>query len=273
LRQFPAKDAVLNAPSTESTGLFWRSAWLAAAIAGTMAIGAFLYLVKQLPPEFIRDSIKMTKVLLILPFASTIAAFFLDARWNRVRLGGWDRFLKGERSLLMLTAAGPFLMLALFAQFRPILNQRGLLFLAPYLLLLLAIGLLTLRKAWIVALLPVLAAVSVASQVSYGRMGVDPADYASFATALQSQIRTDDLVFIRKAWYETPILYYLHKDRYHLVGKNYGAYCSGKPGSDVWVVLLYDNAPTADMQTALSRYEAIKTVTGSHAKAILYRHL
>jgi hypothetical protein len=154
------------------------------------------------------------------------------------------------------------------------LNQRGLLFAAPYLLLLMGIGITSIRRRiWFAALAPILLVACAASLKSYSQMMVDPADYGDFATAIKSQIEAGDLVFVRKAWYETPILYYLHKDRYRLVGRDFAQACSRNPDARVWVVLLYDSDPAREMQEALKDYRALKTITAPHAKAILYdRH-
>ena len=268
----PVKSRILLEPSPANLG--WKIGWLAAAVLATAAIGAFLYMSRQLPPEQIRDTIELTEALSILPFTFMFAAVLLDWKWPRLpRPGRWFRFVEGPQALLVLLGIGPFALLALLAQFRPILNQRGLLFASPYLLLLLSIGLLRLGSAWIGALVPILALMCVASFVSYRDMMVDPADYARFGATLQSEIRPTDLVFIRKAWYATPILYYLQPDKYHLVGRNYAGSCAGNPHARVWVVLLYEDAPAKDAQTALSGYRPIRTVTAPHAKAILYEPL
>lgn len=257
----------------ESGNGLWRMSWIAAAAIATAEIGAFLLLVRRLPPDQIRDTVKLTKALVLLPALLAAAAFWIDGRWSRLpKPRNWERYLRDEPALLVLLGIGPLVLLALVAQVRPILNQRGLLFLSPYLLLLLSIGMLTLRRVWIVLLAPVLAGLFVASLASYRGMSVDPADYARFASSLQSSITSNDLVFIRKAWYETPILYYLRKDKYRLVGHNYAGSCTANPAADVWVVLLYDPAPTDEMQTALSGYEPVRTISAPRAKAILYRH-
>lgn len=265
----PVKDRLMPGPS--SANLLWAAAWATAAIAATAAIGAFLYISRQQPPEQIHETIKLTKALLILPFTFMVTAFLLNWRWPHLAgPGRWVRMVAGPNGLLALLGLGPFVLLALLAQFRPILNQRGMLFAAPYLLLLLSIGMVRLRTAWIGVLAPVLALMCGASLISYHGMMVDPADYARLGTTLQSEIRPTDLVFIRKAWYETPILYYLHPDRYHLIGRNYANLCLANPAARVWVVLLYDDAPAKDIQTALESYRAIHTVATPHAKAILY---
>jgi uncharacterized membrane protein len=271
-RRSPGRQAKPETAPPAPTSLAWESGVVLAAVIATATIGGFLYLAHRLPPEFIHSTIALTRKLLILPAVLALVALALERLWPRLpEPFRWERRLHGAEVLPALLAVGPFLLLAAAAQLRPILNQRGFLLLAPYLLLLLAIGLLSLRRGWIAALSPALAALFVASLASYGRMNVDPADYAHFAASLQSAIKPADLVFIRKAWYETPILYYLNKNQYHLVGRDYAGSCTADPGADVWVVLLYDAAPTSDMQAALSGYQATQTITGSQARAILYQ--
>ena len=272
LRQPAPKSPVLLKASPGRA--LWTGAWIAAGMMGTVAIAGFVYLSRQLPPEFVNSTIRITKLLSILPPAIAAAAVVLERIWPRLpQPGGWTRWIAVDSGLLLALAIIPLAALAVFAQFRPILNQRGLLFAAPYLLLLLAIGITELRpRAWIAALAPVLTITCVLSLRAYSGMMVDPADYAGFAADIQSEIRNSDLVFIRKAWYETPILYYLRKDRYRLVGRDFGAACASHPEARVWVVLLYDSDPAREMQSALAGYRSVKTIMAPHAKAILYEH-
>jgi hypothetical protein len=271
LWQSPADKPVLPADSSGSA--FWKVSWVAAALIGTLAIGAFLYLLRtSLPPAFVNKSVRITQILTVLPAVLAVLAFFLDRIWGRSpQPGGWRRLVAGRNGLLAILAVAPLLALSILAQFRPILNQRGLLFACPYLLLLLGVGMAAIRRRiWFAALAPILLITCAASLKSYSQMMVDPADYGGFATAIKSQIEAGDLVFVRKAWYETPILYYLHKDRYHLVGRDFGQACSRNPDARVWVVLLYDADPAREIQEALKGYRALKTITAPHAKAILY---
>jgi hypothetical protein len=258
-------------PPTSSASLWWKASWLAGAGVATLAILGFVYMTRQLPPDQIRATIRLTRALTILPFTFAVTAFLLDRFWGRLpEPTPWKRLAAGPQGLLMLAGILPVVFLGTLTQFRPILNQRGLLFVAPYLLLLLSIGLLSLRPLWIGLAIPLLSAMCIASCLSYGAMTVDPADYTQFGTTLRSSIHPSDLVFVRKAWYATPILYYLPADRFRLVGRDYAGSCAGDPHARVWVVLLYDAAPAGDMQSALAGYHAIKTITAPHAKAILY---
>jgi hypothetical protein len=262
-------DITLKASSGKG---FWILLWGAAAVIGTVEIAGFLFMVQKLPPEFINKSVRITRIFSILPFTFVAFALILDSRWGRLPArGSWRRLVTGENGLIVLLATLPLLALAAFSQFRPILNQRGLLFTTPYVLLLMAIGVVTLhRRVWRVATGIGLGLMCLASLYSYRGMMVDPADYARFANAVKAEIRNGDLVFIRKAWYETPILYYLHKDRYHLVGRDYRGASVNNPDARIWVVMLYDSEPAKDMQAALAGYRTASTLTGDHAKAILY---
>jgi hypothetical protein len=102
-------------------------------------------------------------------------------------------------------------------------------------------------------------------------MTMDPADYGQFAKSITSEIQSNDLVFVQKAWYATPILYYLNADQFHIVGRNYSAASSKEPGARVWVVLLYDPAPTAEMLEGLSGYHKVRSIAAPQAEAILYQ--
>jgi hypothetical protein len=136
----------------------------------------------------------------------------------------------------------------------------------------LAQGILSLhRPAWVAATLVALAPVCAVSLYAYRGMTMDPVDYGQFATSARKEIHSSDLVFVRKAWYATPILYYLNPDQYQIIGRNYQAALSKNPDASVWVVLLYDSAPPGEMQRALSGYQPVRSFTGPRAQATQYR--
>src|SRR5258706_7358134 len=122
----------------------------------------------------------------------------------------------------------PFGLLALLSLARPILNQRGMLFASPYLFFILALGLFALRRpAWTTAAILALAPICAGSLFAYGSMTMDPVDYGHFATSVAAEIRSGDFVFVRKALYATPIVYYLNQDQ--IIGRNYSAASSQNP--------------------------------------------
>jgi hypothetical protein len=252
----------------------WSWSWIAAGLVGTLEILAFVYATHWLPPDQVHGTIKATQLLSVLPLSMAMIALFIDRHWPKFPPQPlWTRFTTGTSAFAALLAIVPFGLLALLSLARPILNQRGLLFASPYLLFMLAYGLLALRsKVWTAALALALVPICFLSLRSYRNMTMDPADYGHFAASVLSEIHSTDLVFVRKAWYATPILYYLDADRFQIVGRNYSTASSGDPRARVWVVLLYDPAPSPEMLDGLSGYHIVRTITDSHATATLYQN-
>jgi hypothetical protein len=269
LRERTAKsDLFAGAPAQ---GALWTAVWIAAGVIATVAIAGFVYLSSRLEPGLIRDTIRLTKAMTVLPLLLTAITVILNRYWGRLRIpDGLARRIAGEGALLALLGTAPFLLLASVSAFRPLLNQRGLLFASPYLLTLLAAGLMSLQARWRMAIAPALVAIFACSLASYSTMTVDPGDYGRFARQIQSEIQPGELVFIRKIWSETPILYYLRADKYRLVGKRFVEECAASPDTAVWLVLLNDVAPSPEMQRALSSYHPVREVKYPYALAIRY---
>lgn len=259
-----------------STGLpsgkgIWIAIWIAAGLIATAAIVGFVALSSRLEPGMIRDTIRLTKAMTVLPLLLTAITLLLDRNWQKLRIpDGFTRLISGVGALLVLLGVVPFLLLASVSAFRPLLNQRGLLFVSPYLLTLLAAGMMSFQSRLRMAILPAVAAIFACSLISYSAMTVDPGDYGRFARQIQSEIQPNEPVFIRKIWSETPILYYLRADKYRLVGKRFAEECAASPDAPVWLVLLNDISPTAEMLQALSNYHAAREIKYPYAVAIRY---
>lgn len=247
-------------------------AYILAALAATAAIATFLSMSSALPAGQLHATIRLTRRLLILPGLLAITALALDHWWARLkRFERWRRYLAGERRLVILLGCAPILLLIVASQFRPLLNQRGLMLLVPYLLLLLAAGLVALpRRNWVPALALLLAAACVGSVTAYRTMTVDPIDYNGFVSKVQPQIGPRDLVFVRKAYYETPLFYYLNPQKYRLIGRDFRHEASAHPSARIWVVLLYNLELTPEMKQAVAGYRVVQSITAPHAKAFLY---
>ena len=272
-RQAWQPSSMIRVADVPSTGRqFWTWSWMIAGMIGTLEICGFVYATRWLPPEQVNSTIKATEFLSVLPLALAIISLLVDRYWAGLHLPEPRKRLVSGIPFAALLAIVPFSLLAILSQARPILNQRGLLFASPYLFLVLAYGLLALRsKAWTAAIGVALAPICVLSLRSYSSMTMDPADYGHFAASITSEIQSNDLVFVRKAWYATPILYYLNADQFHIVGRNYSAASAKEPAARVWVVLLYDPAPTAEMLEGLSGYHKVRSIAAPQAEAILYQ--
>lgn len=110
----------------------------------------------RLPPDQLHLSIRMTKALLPLTLLLSVFALLVGRSWGRMPApGNWSRVFFGEQSLAALLAIVPFGLLGMLSAFRPVLNQRGLIVVVPYMLLVLATGLVSLRnRVWMATSCP-----------------------------------------------------------------------------------------------------------------------
>ena len=179
---------------------------------------------------------------------------------------------KSPALLLIIVALATLLGLTVVSLFKPILNQRGMMLVSPYILLVLAAGVTALaRRRWTIPALAVLiVTVSIGSLRSYSAMAVDPADYRAFATRLQPRIEPSDLVFLYRRYDMTPMLYYLDPDRYQLVGQGYDEACRHNPDARIWALVLYEDDFPPAVRSALRGYHSAETIEIPHAKAVLF---
>ena len=107
------------------------------------------------------------------------------------------------------------------------------------------------------------------SVVAYRDNTVTPIDFGEFTGKLAAHVRPADIIFFRKDWDTTPVLYYLKTDRYHLVGTNFAA-ANQNPADRVWVLLFHGEEFPPDMKQALQQYHEGEAVEVNLARAVLY---
>lgn len=253
-----------------------RKVWVAAAGLGFLAVLTFVFMAEQFAKPKPNDTLQITKAMSTLPLVFAGIGILLQRIWHRVP--DWasrlvdNRFFAGSQALVLMLTVLPFGILSIVSLFKPILNARGLLFASPYLLLLLAAGMVSLtRSRWVVVVLVLLMAVLHAeSLVSYRRMAVDPMDFKGLATELAPQIEKSDLIFLQSNWSTTPILYYLTADRYRIVGRGYGEACRQDPNARVWALFFYNQQMPQEWAEVLANYRIVETIEVPHARAVLY---
>jgi len=147
-----------------------------------------------------------------------------------------------------------------------------MLLLGPYLLLVLAWGIVRVsrRPAVAVALVAGFCTANYAGLNAYGHMSAGRTDYKAFADVLDPHIDKADLLFVQPSWYSTPIYYYLNASWNRLVGKDYEAACRQNPRARVWALLFYDEDVPKGMEQALENYQAVETIEIPRARAVLY---
>lgn len=227
--------------------------WLAAAVAASGMIATFVWTARHFLKSAVYSTLRTTEALIVLPLLIALGALALRAAWERLPAWG-PPALAGRAGLVSMLAVTPFLLLTVVSLVKPIFNQRGMLPLGPYLLLVMAAGMTPLRRRrWrAAALLAALVPGFAVSLHSYHIMRADPVDYDVFANLLKRELGRDDLIFLRRRWDVTPILYYLAPGHNRFVANDFRAACQRQPGVDVWVLLLHEQEPPTEMRAALS---------------------
>jgi 4-amino-4-deoxy-L-arabinose transferase-like glycosyltransferase len=272
LASFRARPRRLGETFADAGPAAWT--WIAAAITASAAIFAFVVLAKLFAKPQPFPTLATTRALIPLPLCAAALAVVLE-RILRRRAPRWlaaTRTVAARDGIVILSAFVPFAILGMLAPFKPIFNQRGVLFATPFILIVLAAGFLELIRRTRAAVpagvvIVVLHAVSVAI---HEPMLADPVDYQQFVTSVKQYTQPNDLIFLVKRWNVTPVLYYLPADRYHLVGANYDEACRLHPHSRVWALALYDADIHPHIKHALAEYRMLKTIEGPYVKAVLY---
>lgn len=244
--------------------------WLAAAAAATALIAGFIFAAYRFAKPY--PTIAITEAMLALPLLLAAGALLLYRFRPAANYHASTPLWTGSDGLLTLLAILPFLILAAVSLGKPIFNQRGMLFAAPYLLLLLAMGIVAAarRPAALGACGAALAAILTVSLREWAPMKMDPADYAGFVRTLTPRLQPGDMVFLVRRYSYTPVLYYLNARQYHLVAHDYREACMAHPGARVWALALYDSDIAAGMKQALSSYRPVDRIETPWAMAVLF---
>lgn len=264
-----------NRLQVETDGSF-RKLWLGAGVLGTLCILAFIWVARTFahPGAALRNTERM----IALPLILAVAAILLEKNWARLssRTFGLVRnhLVSGEQGLIVILATAPLLLLALISLGKPILNARGMLPLAPYLLLLLSAGIVRLGRNPVVLTVILLAVVGaqVIGLWQYNHMTAGRADYKSLAAALGPQLESTDLVFLHPEFYSTPLFFYMNSSSTQFVGRDYDRACRNHPQARVWVLWFYNYEPKLSpaMQASLVNYRRAGSIEVDGGQTILY---
>jgi Dolichyl-phosphate-mannose-protein mannosyltransferase len=249
--------------------------WGVAALPATAAILVFIYLAKALV-AVPNPTLRTTEIMVLLPTLILASGAVIQKYWKRLLNLAPSALigLFGEQSLVLALAVVPFLSLAVICIFKPIFNARGLTLFAPYLLLVLAWGIVRVSRHRIAAILLViiLGFASYESWKGYSQLMLATSDYKTFAKLVAPQIETTDLVFVDHDWYATPIFYYLNTNWDRYVGKDFSRARQQNPRARIWVLVFenYEDGIPEDMRVALKGYVLGATVQGPHIRGELY---
>ncbi len=249
--------------------------WLMAAVLAALAILCFVFVARTYaaPPN---PNLRTAQAMIVVPFLFALSAIGLARIWHPLvaRRSLPFKRLAGEQALLFIMAVVPFAMLAVVSLFKPIFNARGLILVVPYLLLLLAAGIVRLARypTLAVVLLIVIGIAHYSGLRAYSHVSAGRADYKSFAAALTPQIESTDLIFLNPEFFSTPLFYYMSSDWNRVVGRNYEAARSDHPHARIWALQFYNYEPVLrdSMVQSLSTYHVVRTVEAPGGQATLY---
>ncbi|MGE5265270.1 MAG: hypothetical protein ACM3S0_17970 [Acidobacteriota bacterium] len=214
----------------------------------------------------------------LVPLLLVVIDLLLRRYWNHIQNMGGGAIVRGaldrvRNSPSILLAILPVAALGAVAPMMPLLASRTAMLFTPYLLLVVAWGVLSLlrrHRVW-AALLPALAVIFWFSIVYYRDSAIEhPTDYKGLAEQWIPQIGDSDLVFLQRHWATTPIFYYLKGDRYHFIASNYGEAVQEGPTARIWVLTPTGLPDPPEMVQALKGYDAQKTLEALRIKATLY---
>jgi 4-amino-4-deoxy-L-arabinose transferase-like glycosyltransferase len=223
--------------------------------------------------------------LLLIAVASPFAALVLPTAYAHVRSAVDARIARPDtvgrraaqaKSLIVLLALLPPLLLLLLSFRSSLLTPRGFLIFIPYLLVLVAAGVLRLgkRRSLLAVVLVALALLHVASVRHFRAYPSEEFDYAALAARMNERLEPGDVVFVPpQLWVVTPLYYYLDDPAY--VSRDYAAAAAQRP-ERVWLLHFesrlwgeYGTA-TAEMTEALAGYRRAEQVEALRARAVLF---
>jgi hypothetical protein len=268
IRQFRESEIhLMNATEGPQPGIWF----LGAALSSSIILG-FIWAAYRFTAPY--PTINTTKLLVPLPLVIAVIAYTMHRVWPAmVNSRRWQLPEIGAAALVAMLAFVPFLLLLGVSTVKPILNQRGMLLVTPYVLLVVSAGFAQILRWQRWLLLPAAAGfvwMIVLSAQTYAYMNVDPADYKAFAGRLTPEMRPGDMVFLRRRYNVTPVLYYLDASRYQLIARNYAEACKKNPKARVWAVSLYDSKIPDSISAALEAYRLVRTIEMPYAHADLY---
>jgi hypothetical protein len=147
-RLYPVDDPTLSAPSKPFIGL-WIIATLLATLIHVGLVFATRQQIANMPGPW-AQTFRGVELLSVLPSILFMGAITMSESWQHLRAFGQTlgpQVLAGRQRLVLLQSFLPFAMLAIASLFmRPLLNPRGLHFVAPYLILVLACGIVSVGR-------------------------------------------------------------------------------------------------------------------------------
>jgi hypothetical protein len=233
------------------------------------AIGVFLYLCRKFT-----DPATVPTGLMLATGVVPLGVVLWEEINRRVPglVGGW-RLGSSPLSVTWLIAVlgvVPVSAVALVSLAVPMLAARTVYSYGPYTILLACLGVLSVSPRWLVRL-PVFGALAAVSVTGLLHDRPPHIDYAGLAREIVLGQRPDDVWFVQRHYFVTPLFYHLSaEDQQRLVGAGYAGVLESNPRARVWVVGLEGLEPPREMLEPLRRYRRTERVERRGIYADLY---
>jgi hypothetical protein len=181
-------------------------------------------------------------------------------------------------SATVILLLGPLTLAAVASQVQPLLASRHLLMLMPFLLLIIAKGIIrvgSFRPRWIsvAALVACIAAITGAYVLGYRYQSTahpGPNDYRGIAQAWMPSIERSDVILVRDHFRTTPLFYYMKPSQFNFIGLNHVGEVRRRNPPRIWVFWVSGWKPMPAIDEAVVGYHRVSEVTARNTRAELY---
>jgi hypothetical protein len=170
---------------------------------------------------------------------------------------------------MAILGVGPVCAVALVSLAVPMFAPRTVYGYGPYTILLACLGGLSISRLWQVRL-PVFAALITVSVLGLLHDRPSPTDYAGLAQEITQEQRSDDVWFVQRHYFLTPLFYHLRAEEQRFIGSDYGNALEQHPRSRVWVVGLEKLELPSQMLEPLRKYQHAGRIAKRGIYADLY---
>lgn len=166
----------------------------------------------------------------------------------------------GPRQLIVVLGIVPVALVGLASLAVPLFSPRTTYAFGPYLFLLVCAGIAGISRRWLWRV-PALAIVLLVGATGLAHDRPPPGNYAGLVRLAEVEARPDDLWFVWRSYWVTPLFYHLKAEDHRLVGDNdYERALRERPQARVWLFGLAGAPPPDEATLALHGYRHVHRI-------------
>ncbi len=257
-----------------TTGSLPHIAMLVAVIFSTLLVLGFATITYQKKPS--RTGLVL--VTACIPWLLLAAEAFFRRGWSILQKGQqvFNEKVLGvlwTYDVVNLLAIVPVVVIICLSLAKPIFTSRGALLYIPFVIIVLARGLASLKRQPVL-LICLLGLVVFAHGYSAWNALHTPhsvREYRQLTEKWTPHIQDTDLILIQhRNWALSPIFYYMGVNDYHFVSQDFENEIKNHPESRVWIVSAFDAPKTPEQREALKGFEKAEKIEAINIWAELY---